>query len=87
VRRNAGPLLRAVRHDPDQRVQRTGVEFRERVRSKVMTRQAKRLGFLDRYLTLWIFLGMFAGVVGGHLVPGIAGFWNTFQSGRPWPLR
>jgi len=46
-----------------------------------MTMQAKRLGFLDRYLTLWIFLGMFAGVLAGYLVPGIAGFWNTFKSG------
>ncbi len=40
-----------------------------------------RLGFLDRYLTLWIFLGMFAGVVVGYLFPGVAGFWSQFQSG------
>jgi ACR3 family arsenite transporter len=46
-----------------------------------MTTQAKRLGFLDRYLTLWIFLGMFAGVATGYFAPGIAGFWSGFQAG------
>jgi ACR3 family arsenite transporter len=42
---------------------------------------ARKLGFLDRYLTLWIFLGMLAGVMAGHLFPGVAGFWSGFQSG------
>ena len=46
-----------------------------------MASLARRLGFLDRYLTLWIFLGMFAGVVVGYLFPGVAGFWSRFQSG------
>jgi arsenite transporter len=41
----------------------------------------KRLSFLDRYLTLWIFLAMFLGVGSGFLFPEIAGFWNKFQSG------
>jgi len=40
-----------------------------------------KLGFLDRHLTLWIFLGMFAGVAVGYLFPGVAGFWGRFQSG------
>jgi arsenite transporter len=40
-----------------------------------------RLKFLDRYLTLWIFLAMFAGVFMGWLSPGIAGFWNSLSSG------
>jgi ACR3 family arsenite transporter len=46
-----------------------------------MASLARRLGFLDRYLTLWIFLGMFAGVLVGYLFPGVAGFWSRFQSG------
>jgi arsenite transporter len=41
----------------------------------------KRLSFLDRYLTLWIFLAMLIGVGSGFLFPGVAGFWNKFQSG------
>ena len=36
---------------------------------------------MDRYLTLWIFLAMFFGVISGYLFPGIAVFWNSFQSG------
>jgi ACR3 family arsenite transporter len=41
----------------------------------------KRLKFLDRYLTLWIFLAMFAGVIMGWLSPDIAKFWNSLSSG------
>ena len=40
-----------------------------------------RLSFLDRYLTLWIFLAMAVGIVAGHLHPGVAAFWGQFQSG------
>ncbi|MCX6284052.1 MAG: ACR3 family arsenite efflux transporter [Bacteroidetes bacterium] len=40
-----------------------------------------RLKFLDRYLTLWIFLAMAVGVAWGWLFPGIAGFWNSMSSG------
>ncbi len=46
-----------------------------------MTSVSKRLSFLDRYLTLWIFLAMFAGVFSGYFFPGIAKFWSNFQSG------
>ena len=42
---------------------------------------AKQLSFLDRYLTLWIFLAMGVGVLSGWLYPSIPGFWNLFQSG------
>jgi ACR3 family arsenite transporter len=41
----------------------------------------RKLSFLDRYLTLWIFLAMGVGVLGGYLYPAIAGFWNQFQVG------
>lgn len=41
----------------------------------------KRLKFLDRYLTLWIFLAMFAGVMTGWLIPGVAQYWNSLSSG------
>ena len=41
----------------------------------------KRLKFLDRYLTLWIFLAMFLGVFAGWVNPGIAKFWNSLSSG------
>jgi len=39
----------------------------------------KRLSFLDRFLTLWIFLAMFIGVLGGYLYPGIRHVINYFQ--------
>ena len=40
-----------------------------------------KLSFLDRYLTLWIFLAMFAGVFMGWYSPAVAEFWNQFSSG------
>ncbi len=46
-----------------------------------MSTITKKLSFLDRYLTLWIFLAMFVGVFSGYLFPQIVTFWNHFQSG------
>jgi len=41
----------------------------------------KKLSFLDRYLTFWIFAAMLAGVASGHFFPAMAGFWGRFQAG------
>ncbi len=41
----------------------------------------RRLSWLDRYLTAWIFAAMVAGVVAGSLVPGIVPFLNRFSVG------
>jgi ACR3 family arsenite transporter len=42
---------------------------------------SKHLGFLDRYLTLWIFAAMALGVGLGYLIPGTADFISRFQVG------
>jgi ACR3 family arsenite transporter len=42
---------------------------------------SKQLSFLDRFLTLWIFLAMFVGVGGGYLYPGIRDVIDRFQVG------
>jgi ACR3 family arsenite transporter len=47
----------------------------------MMEQLTKRLSFLDRFLTLWIFLSMFIGVGWGYLYPGIREVINYFQVG------
>jgi ACR3 family arsenite transporter len=41
----------------------------------------RKLSFLDRYLTLWIFAAMFLGVGLGYFFPGIETFINRFNRG------
>lgn len=46
-----------------------------------------RLSFLDRFLTLWIFLAMAAGVIGGFLFPGLAKSLEGMSTGTiSWPI-
>ncbi len=45
------------------------------------THRKSGLKLQDRYLTLWIFLAMIAGVGAGWLSPGVAEFWNRMSSG------
>jgi len=67
----------AVKKNSNRKVRGEGAEIREAIHINM----EKRLKFLDRYLTLWIFLAMFVGVFSGYLFPGVTVFWNQFQSG------
>jgi ACR3 family arsenite transporter len=43
--------------------------------------ERKKLSFLDRYLTIWIFLAMAIGVAVGYFVPSSSAFINSYSSG------
>lgn len=42
---------------------------------------ARKLSFIDRFLTLWIFIAIALGVLSGYFFPQIVVFWNKFQAG------
>jgi len=46
-----------------------------------MNTVTKKLSFLDRFLTLWIFAAMALGVGLGYFIPGVDGLINSFQVG------
>ncbi len=43
--------------------------------------ERRKLSFLDRYLTLWIFSAMLLGVAIGYFIPSSGGFINSFSTG------
>lgn len=52
-----------------------------------MNAKKSRLSFLDRFLTLWIFLAMAAGVLGGFVFPGLAKTLEGMSTGTiSWPI-
>lgn len=49
--------------------------------------QKDKLSFLDRFLTLWIFIAMALGVAGGYFFPPLAKSLSTFSTGTiSWPI-
>ncbi|MBU3676212.1 MAG: ACR3 family arsenite efflux transporter [Chitinophagaceae bacterium] len=46
-----------------------------------MSPSKKRLAFLDRYLTLWIFLAMFLGILAGNLIPALPSTLESYSQG------
>jgi arsenite transporter len=52
-----------------------------------ITEKKVELSFLDRFLTLWIFIAMAIGVAGGYLFPGLAKSLESMSSGTiSWPI-
>lgn len=51
------------------------------IRGSALSGVSRELSFLDRYLTLWIFIAMGIGVAGGFLFPQVVPFINQFNVG------
>ncbi len=50
-------------------------------------KSSSRLSFLDRFLTLWIFIAMGIGILGGYLFPGLAKSLEEMSTGTvSWPI-
>lgn len=50
-------------------------------------KSSPRLSFLDRFLTLWIFIAMGIGILGGYLFPGLARSLEEMSTGTvSWPI-
>ncbi len=45
------------------------------------TNAAKHLGFVERFLTLWIFISMAGGIALGYFVPDVTQWLTRFQVG------
>jgi len=58
----------------------TGFFLQFNLKNKLI-KMKTRLKFLDRYLTLWIFLAMFIGVMIGYIHPAVTDFWKKFEYG------
>jgi ACR3 family arsenite transporter len=54
----------------------------QKITTTAFTDKPKRLSFLDRYLTLWIFLAMALGIGIGYYIPGTENLINQFQVGN-----
>jgi len=48
---------------------------------QALTDATKRLGFVERFLTLWIFMTMATGVAVGYFIPSFTQWLNYFQVG------
>jgi ACR3 family arsenite transporter len=73
--------FRRARDEIRVRIEHVLSEIRTKGSITVAEQAAKRLSFIEWFLTLWIFAAMAIGVALGHLIPGTENFINSFQVG------